>query len=473
MALTASTPTTVKTTAGPPRITKCATGVAAIVYNENSGTEMYGKVADVTGGSLSIGSEQTIETTAFYAAGEYDLKQAGSNKLIVVYNDGSTVAVDSGVIRVVTRSGNTLTPQTLADVTSFGDNTFDCRMAINSAGTEALVMHIYGGLGKAYSSVDVSGNTCTADTSANQSSNLDNGVAVVSMGGSKFLTMYNDSDSSPISLYFQVVDVSSGISQGTEDDSGVDITTGTFQIPRALAGLSTSKAVALMPRDLATDALSLMVVNISGTSIDSYGTIYDLYTNAGGVKSGSVDDISSTSFIALYADASSNLKAETFSISGSTISSNSDVVTIAGANWASDAQIVMVDTDKYIATWVDTSGDVKVSYITPGGVSYDLTHSAGGVPGLIRVGNQPEDATITIDSATYSPGGYGVPNRLIVTVTTTAPTYLTIAATGVATAQYLHTVNGQQVYTIDDVSASGTVTVTNYYNNSNNDTDTW
>lgn len=358
MTLTASAPTSVKTSAGGPRIAKCATGVAVILYTENSVTECYAKVADVTGGSLSLGSEQTIENDTmnleFVGSYGFDMKEAGSNKVILAYN--ADPGLQTGRIRTIARSGNTLTPGTAADTIANFTPTTTPRVDINDAGTEAIVQHLYFGATKGYASVDVSGSTCVADTEVTQTSALDSPVTTTHMDSTKFLSMYLSSDNS---IYFQVVDVSSGITQGTEDDSGHDMVGSNNY--RQLCAITTSKAVAVFGRDDTTDALSAMVVNISGTSIASYGSVLDIFT--GTPTYVACDAIDSTSFIAIYIE-SGALKVETFSVSGSTITSNGDAITISGAAASSTPQIVQVDTGKWIASWLDTTGDIQASYIT-------------------------------------------------------------------------------------------------------------
>lgn len=365
MGLGVTTPISVKTSAGGPRIAKCNTGVAIIIY-EDSG--FYGKVADVTGGSLALGSEQPIETTSYYPGGSYDLKQSSTDNVLFVYNDG---AGGAGVGSVVARSSNTLTPSTPAEISEFLGLTISPRIAADTT-SQGLAIHLYGGAQKAYSLFSVT-TSVTDDVDQNQSSSLDTPISMTFLGSNKFLAMFLSSDNS---IYFQVVDNTSGISQGTEDDSGYNMSgVGNY---RQVTTLSTTKAVAAFGQ---SSSLSLLVVNTSGTSISSYGSALDIFSGTPSYVA--IDTIDSSNVIVIYVE-SSALKVETFSISGSTITSNDDVITISGAAVASTPQIVQVDAGKWIATWVDTTGDVQASYITSG-VSYALTHSADGIPGAIRV----------------------------------------------------------------------------------------
>ncbi len=102
--------------------------------------------------------------------------------------------------------------------------------------------------------------------------------------------------------------------------------------------------------------------------------------------------------------------------------------------------------------------------------TYTLTHSQGGMPG--RVISPQGAATVAITSTTYSPGGYGAPNRLLVTVTVSQPALLTFTIDGVGTVSRTQTTT-PKTHTFDSPATHGTVVVENAYNASNTDSDTW
>jgi hypothetical protein len=132
-------------------------------------------------------------------------------------------------------------------------------------------------------------------------------------------------------LQFQMADLSIGgaISLGSAFDSGITPNTTAQERGRThcLTRLSDTKAVAGIVRDLATDQVSLVAIERSGSTIVDVGDPVDLAAAAAVIGIVAVDRVDDTTVLAVYLEdvgGTPTLSAETFSLSGVTLTSNSE-----------------------------------------------------------------------------------------------------------------------------------------------------
>lgn len=379
MALIASTPTSVKVGGVFSRICKLNTDIAAITYKSGN---LYGKVCDVSGGSISLGTEQEIYAGNINSD-DYTIGQTISDKFAMIY---AKIITDTGSEPViVARSGNTLTEGTPGSEFISTTPCVSPALGVGTSGTVAIAGYRANGVNPQLCDFSISGDTITTGTPESPSGLMTHFLAATGMDSDDVMIMGYDNS---YNLYFQMVNLTSGISQGTVSDSTHNLVSTFSDVwTSALGRLTDTKAICVFPRDNATDALSLMTINRSGTSISSYGTPTDIYTDTGGGIYGgaAIAVIDSSTILLFYRDASGDRQVQTFSISGDTITANGDTVSVSGT-WSSIGGIAILDTNEAVICWEDAASDIQAVLVTGfSGPDYALTHSSGGIPGAILV----------------------------------------------------------------------------------------
>ena len=399
--------TSVKVTDGEdvarPFLIPMATGVGVVAYLTGAG--IIGKVVDVSSGAPVVGSEQTIAEPPFAITfAGMAVRQSDTDEGLAVYTQ---TTLDKPETVAFTRSGNTLTPGT--PFTDSINVLEDAVLGIYPGSNAALLGDLRGGSSDEYVRIDLV--TPAMGSTNNPSTTIEYYLDAVAMDGDDVMVAFADTSRN---LYFQMVNITGpGISQGTASDSTIDLPSGFSQanmINYCLCRLTDTAAVACAPRDLATDALSLVVVTRSGTTISGYGTPLDVYTDGGsGVFYGHPVRVSDTEFRLFYRDASGAIGAQSFSVSGTTISAAGDTATGA-TGWTQMGGAALLDTDKLAICWEDDAGDIRVALVTPE-ASASFYQGAGGLSA----------EKFALASALAGPGGLALRGDGIVALGGTTP----------------------------------------------------
>ena len=351
------------------------TDIATLVYQDiGTSYDINGIVLDVSSGSIVDGTPDGIYTTGEGVIN--DAAQSDTNEFIIWLFDGSGDAISHAV--KVARSGDTLTPTELTwdeDDPGGSNNGF---ISATTNGNKAVIIRTFGVAGPyfGYNSVDLITNAVAEMVTQNDGLEGDDvsAMAIAGMDSDDLMAMF--SLASDGSLYFQMVNASVGISQGTSNDSTIN-TAGTYNYP--LKRFDDNKAIALVE---ISSAMKALTVNRSGSSISSYGTPLTVL----GSVAPTVFDIASSKLIVAKQTDTQEITVSVYSVTGDTITDDSNSTTLAmvNDNLSSIVGLVVTSSDKGVLVWKEADGFLYGSVISGfSSVSYDLTHSSGGIPGAI------------------------------------------------------------------------------------------
>jgi hypothetical protein len=381
MALSAGTPVSI-VTATNGILDKVNTDVCALTYQDtNTDSDIFGIVLDISGGSISAGSANLLYDAPGVSADLEDAAIEGTDKYVLVYwrdDEPQHQAVR------VTRSGNTLTEGTPDWPGSELGNWCSVKIGLFLNSTAALIPNSYCSARFYYNRLDLSTFTVEAREEQNETrlSAPFNTIVYgcIGLDTDDMLVCYTPPNTTD--LMFQMVNISTGISQGIEDDSTLNIDT-TFSPVDALVRLSDTKALCGIN---ISNQINLFTVNRSGSAISSYGSTSAIGTEA----SFAMDRINAEDRILLARiSATDTITVEAFSVSGDTITDDAIDTTISAQvsnTISSIVGVTVLDTNEAIVAWLEDDGNIYASRITDlSDLNYDLTHSANGIPGSIRV----------------------------------------------------------------------------------------
>lgn len=351
MALSESGTTELSGTDTPAELTsvKLADEKSATVYRAVNGTtRCYARIGDISSGSLVVGSAQEIDTNGDYGG---DIDRLSDSLVLFAYRDGDDS--NKGKARTLSVSGSTVTEGSAAEFESNGlTAASQIRLATVSVTLGLVGYRSAPGTTHNLCRLTVSGGTVTPGTPANHS---EAGVPIAAIAADASTVFYVYIQGGTGDIACQLIDISSGISEGTPDTVPSVTSTGVVQIPRLMAAkLDTDKFIVVFPRSATPNKLSAVVVNTSGTGIDSFGAVLDIVSDDD-AKDICVSAISSSQVLVLYRDGSNNSIVETLSIDGSdNITQDGDDITLT-QGFAEGTSIPIVVDTKAIATWGNTN----------------------------------------------------------------------------------------------------------------------
>jgi hypothetical protein len=325
-----------------------------VVYEDVDDARAEARVADISGGSLSWGAAATV-TPNDIVSGSHIVK-LDTDKVLYVFDD----SVDRDpYARILTVSGSTITPQTAS--AAFEAVTLSSMRVAAVSATLALAQ--YNTTAGRYCRLTISGNTVTPGTPVAHSDAASRpAISAVGMDDDRVLCMYRTVGGSP-ALRFQVVNISTGITQGTPGDPSITLSsTGADNDgPMQLARLTATKAIAVyVPSGGGVDA---MIINISGNSIDSFGTPFTIPSAA--ASRPAIWAISSTKALSLQRGTSPNRPfAESLSISGDTISADGDGIGIPGNGAGDNFAVAVLANTLAVGVWRVAGNEATGARIT-------------------------------------------------------------------------------------------------------------
>ena len=336
------------------------TDVATIVYQDSAISEdINGIVLNISSGSIVDGTPDDIYT-AIGAVNLRDAKQSDTDELLVWVYEGDDDPQHNAV--KVARSGDVLTPTSLTwDVDDIAGSS-NGPLGVGIGGNKGLIARDYAGIGTpfGYNLADLITNTVAELVAQNNGYMADEADFWDVVGMDSDDLMVALSDTATFSTLFQMVNVSVGVSQGTENDSTLD--GGTYQLRR----FDDNKAIAAI---FLSGNIQLMTVNRSGTSISGYGTPLSVGSDASNKF-----DVSGSKIILARVTASDTITIESFSVSGDTITDDALDTTIVSAENSIDEIIGLeiVDTDQAILVWSEDDGFLYASIISNLGAANQL-----------------------------------------------------------------------------------------------------
>jgi hypothetical protein len=310
-----------------------------IVYDDVDDLTGEARVGDISSGSLVWGAAATITPNNVSSGGAHVVK-LDTDKCLYVFGDS---ADSDPYARVLTISGNTITPQTVSS--AFEAVTLSSiRVAAVSA---TLALAQYNTTAGRYCRLTISGNTVTPGSPVAHSDAASRpAISAVGMDDDRVLCMYRTVGGSP-ALRFQVVNIASGIVQGTPGDPSITISAANNAGPMQLAKLTTTKAMAVYQTGSNIDAI---IINTSGNTISSFGAPFTV-SGAGGSGPG-IWAISSTKVLVLQRGSTPNRPfVESLSISGDTITADGDGVGIPGDNDSAGFGIAVLANTLAVGVW--------------------------------------------------------------------------------------------------------------------------
>lgn len=352
MTLVASAPVQIIATTSA-RLAGTNTDVATIVYQDNAINEnINGVVLNISSGSIVDGTPDGIYT-AVGSVGLRDAKQSDTDELLVWVYDGGDSPQHNAI--KVARSGDILTPTNLTWDPDDPAGASSGPLGAGVGGNKALIARDYGVAGAAsfgYNSVDLITNAVAEmiDQNGGREGDGANFDDVIGMDVDDLMVAFSlVSDSS---LFFQMVNVSVGVSQGAESDTTYN-SSGVYELRR----FDDNKAIAAI---LLSGNIQLMTVNRSGTSISSYGTP----TSVGSAATNAFDVSGSKIILARQTDIDT-ITIESFTISGDTITDDALDTTIVRANSIDEIiGLEIVDTDQAILVWLEDDSFLYGSIIS-------------------------------------------------------------------------------------------------------------
>lgn len=336
-------------------------------FNDND-INMRAMVIDVSAG-ITLGAGSTLITGNNEGS---SIDQADTDKAIVAYGDPS--ASDIGRVRVLTVSGTTITQQT---ATTFDTTVFpNVRIGITPDGTKGVIAYKKTGIGMRLCRITISGNTVTADSPVTHSTHVSDGhpLCLRALDNGRILFWYGDNVTDQL-FHAQVIDVSGTISQGAVSDLATFkpvISAGMEE--NCLTILSDTKGVAIF-RDATSFVTHLVDINVSGSTISSFGTPLQVGNSA---DNGGIDKLSTTRGVIVVPE--STRIGKTFNDTDEGLVEGSIIEDSVSAG---SAYPVFTGNNRAIVLFRnDTTGEANavILNLVSGG-----THSAGGIPGSILI----------------------------------------------------------------------------------------
>lgn len=332
------------------------TALGLCVYRDVPNTRGEARTIDISYGSLSVNNGETIISPGDVLG--LDASKLEASKAVVAFGDNNNSNYPKA--RVLINSGGIISAQALSSAfESAGVSGGYMRLG---AATNALVLAAYRTTaGMRYCRLSISGNTVTPGTPV--SANTDGfpiSVIGLSTGLLSTLVMVMFRRASDNALAFQVVNLSGGITQGTVDTLPIYTlsTTDNAGPQQAVTIEEDSKVVAVF-RPTAGNVRAVLV-NLSGTSIDSYGDVFTV-ANSGGT-SPVVAYISSSKILLFQTGSSPNKRfVETLSIDSDTITADGDGAGITDADDTPFGAAILTNTKAVV---IDRLGSDNNGYAT-------------------------------------------------------------------------------------------------------------
>ena len=370
---------------------KLAADIAIVVYRRlNGSNQTFARIGDVSSGSLSAGAEQEIGSSLDTHP---DIDRLTNTKALMEYVDGNDG--DDGKLRTLSVSGTTITENSAATYETSSVLLLQHRVAVVSAALGVVGYRIASGTTHRLCRFTISGDTVSPSAPVAHSSDT-TGIAkgAIALSSTKVFYMYTNNAGG---ISCQVLDIASGITQGTPSaiPSVTDSESGNG-LKKSVAALTSTKGIAVFHQT--GNKLSAVVANISGNTISSYGTVFDIDTGAS-VLNISVGFISSTKVLIMYKDSSSATAVETLNISGDTITKEGDKITLTQSGGNQNNIPIVVNT-KAIACWRASGNDGYMAMISgvPSG-------NGGGDPGQFYSGLGTLELKFTLPFSGVAPKG--------------------------------------------------------------------
>ena len=346
------------------------TNRALLVLGDVDDARNEAVVGDISTGSLVFGSLVTISPGG---RGPAHVAKLETDKALCVLED-TTTTPDTPKARVLTVAGSVVTPQALSSAFE-NVNMSSIRVA---ASTSGLALAFYRTTVGRYCRLTIPGNSVTPGTPVNSTTSGIQPKSATRMDDDRILVMYRIPVGNGLEL--QVVDISSGISQGTPSSPGVTIHSSHNDGSMQLARLTDDKAVALIKPSVG--AWTVRTVNLSGTTIDSFGAPLTVPGGPGGPSGGSsaaIWPITSSKFVVLNQNSSPDRPwIESFSVDGDDITADDDGGSTAADQDSLGFGITVVSDTLGIASWAESGSN------NPTGARVTNIPSSNGGPGSAK-----------------------------------------------------------------------------------------
>lgn len=325
MALTEGTPQNFAANPTEPVAVKINTNIGVVVYDDIDNTRLRGRVLDISSGSLSLGATNDLNGTD---RGIPDICSPENDKLVMAFRDSADA---DPKLKVVSRSGTTLTPGTEYTVETV-TNSQNPRVATPNS-TVGLMAYRKDTSTHRLVRFTISGTTLIVGSPQTHGSATDAfPLSIEPIDTNRVLYLYyNQADALG---YVQVINLSSGISEGTPQVlTSVKPVQTKNRAKKMIAKLSSTKFLVIYFNEVAgdTDRIEARTVNISGDSISSVGSALTVHTGDGDFDP-STWVISASKVIIAYRNASNQSRVGTLNISGDTVTDGGDTITLTNGS---------------------------------------------------------------------------------------------------------------------------------------------